>query len=411
MKFLLSARSGDITAWGAAKEFADLFRQSVHDRAASGRNGTAEAVYSGSATALEKAAEIHRSIIAHRNRILATVRTATTPFQLKELATEYYGLLYQHQDVFHSAPSFYKMSMDFLQTVGSTLMTSSRDQLGLYARHLPEMALIALGPAGRGEYSPFCQLQLVLVHGEVEPSQLQTIGLFCHTLHAEIEATGLAIDHAISPRNSEWRGSISEWQQRFEAARHYGMTDGMINLLRLTDQSFLTENMELAHRFKEMTVRTLSENRTAQANLIERMESLSNGLGMMGRLKLERNDPGRGLFRLIDHGLLPLSSALSALALIKGSSAVNSCERILDLLKLRELDVDLAEKMLETWHSLHELLLHSEQQLTLFENTDSSLFLNPAQLTVEERQSLKTALTSVAAIQRHVAITFSGMGE
>ena len=411
MKFLVSAKGNDITTWRAAIDFAASFRQSVLDQAAFGRNGSTESVYSGSVAMLEEAAETHRSLMSQMNRVLEEGRASLTSSRLKELTGEYYGLLYRHAAVFHSAPTFYTMSMHFVKMLSTAVMALSKEQLGLFARHLPKMSLVALGPAGRCEYSPFCPLQLVLVHEAADASQLQTIGLFSQTFHDEMDAAGLAVDPVISPRNPEWRGSVPEWRQRFDDGLHHPTTDGMINMLRLTDQFLLTGGEELAQELRESTIDSLRKSRPVQANLIERMESLSNGLGMMGGLKLERSGSERGLFRLVDHGLLPLSSALSALALIKESRGVSSCDRVRDLLGRRELDVDLAEKILETWHSLHELRLHSEQSCNLFERAESSLFLDPAQLTAEQRQTLKTALSTIAAIQRHVAVLFSGMGE
>jgi signal-transduction protein with cAMP-binding, CBS, and nucleotidyltransferase domain len=179
--------------------------------------------------------------------------------------------------------------------------------------------------------------------------------------------------------------------------------------LRLADQYSFISDGDIAQKLKEMTASALNKSHPAQANLIERLESLSNGLGIMGRLKLERGGDGRGLFRLLNHGLLPLSAALSALALIKDIRAVSSPDRVLALLERRELNVDLAEKMLRTWYYLHELRLRREQTFSIADHTAHTLLLNPAQLSIEQRQSLKTALTSVADIQRHVGIVFSGM--
>jgi len=411
MNFLLSAKGGNVTAWRAVDDFAAAYRQALLDRAASDRNGSAEAVFSGSLAALDTLAETHLTLLGQLDTLLEEVDAAPPTPRLKELTAEYYAVLYQHMNAFHSAPAFYQRSMEFMKRLSTVLMAHAADQLGLFARHLPKMALVALGPAGRSEYSPFCQLQLLLVHEEAAASQLETINLYGHTLHAEFEAIGLAIDPVISPRNPAWRGSITEWRQRCHDALHHATTDGLIAILRLADQNCLTPGMGLAQELKEMTTTILRGSRAAQANLIERMESLSNGLGMMGGLKLEGSGAGRGLFRLLDHGLLPLSAALSALALIKESSAASSCDRILDLLERRELDVELAEKMLATWHCVHELRLRNEQAFNIGEHNELSLLLNPDKLTVEQRHALKTALTSVAAIQRHVAIIFSGMEE
>ena len=411
MKSLISAKGKDITAWRAAQDLAAGYRQVVLDRAASGRNGTAETVYSDSLSLLEESLETHKTLIGQSNILLEEVTAAPPAYRLKELTIEYYGVLYRHLDSFHSAPVFYQRSMDFLKTLTNVIMAHSRDQLGLFARHLPKMALIALGPAGRCEYSPFCQLQLLLVHEEVAASQFQTIKLYCHTLHDEFEASGLVIDPVISPRNAEWRGNMAEWRQRCLDEVRLATPDSYINVLRLADQYSLTPDEAGGQELKKIVTDILSESRPTQANLIMRIEALSNGLGMMGGLKLERSGAGRGLFNLRDHGLLPLSSAISALALIKGSSAGNSYDRILELLGRRELDVELAEKTLESWHILNELRLRREHAFNVVEHNERSFFLNPDELTAEQHHSLKTALTAVSSIQRHVGIVFAGLGE
>jgi signal-transduction protein with cAMP-binding, CBS, and nucleotidyltransferase domain len=410
MKYLISAKGRDITSWRAAEQFSATYLQSLLDRASAGEEGTSEQVYARSLADLERCMTTHESDLEQLDRLLAEGATAPPVRRMRELTGDYFEVLYHHLNIFHSAPVFYRKSMEFLGMLSGVVIAQAKDQLGLFARHLPQMALIAVGPAGRCEFTPFCQLQLLLVYEETEPSHLQTINLFCHTLHAGFEAVGLSVDQAISPRNPEWRGSLPDWQQRCHDGLNGTLPEDLINVLRLADSSILTPDEELGQNLKEMVFSTLKKDRPAQANLVERMESLSNGLGIMGRLKLEKSGAGRGLFRLLDHGLLPLSSALSALALIKESPAIGSCDRILDLLNRREVDVDLAEKMLDAWYTLHELRLRHEQALRVTEHSEQSLFLNPGELSAEQRQSLKTALTAVASIQRHVAIIFSGTG-
>lgn len=411
MGALLSAKGDDITTWRAVEDFSARYRQSLLDRAVSDRNFDAESVFSESLDALGTLSEVHETLLLKLDSLLNEVATAPPTVRLKELTSEYYAVLYRHMEAFHSAPAFYQKSMGFMSVLSRAIMERSAEQLGPFARQLPKMALVALGPAGRCEYSPFCQLQLLVVHEEASDFQLQAISRYCHALHAGFEEIGLAIDPVISPANPKWCGTLSDWQQRCNEALSHPTPDGLINLLRLTDQHPLTPGEEIARELKQMTMTILRGNRAAQTNLIERVESLSNGLGVMGGLKLERSGAGRGLFRLLDHGLLPLSAALSALALIRGSSAASSCDRIHYLLAQRELDVDLAEKMLETWHNLHELRLRREEALSITGHSNHSLLLNPGELTLEQCQSLKTSLEAVAAIQRHVAVTFSGMGD
>ena len=410
MNPLLYAKGGDVTAWRAVEDFTAAYRQALLDRAAADPGGSAETVFTETAASIETAIATHRELVKHLELLAGEVSAATPSTDLK-LTVAFYSDLYRHFGIFSSAPAFYQLSMEFLSRASATLITRATEQLGPDAGTLPEMALIAVGPAGRSEYSPFCRLQLLLVHGRATEQQLRSIGRFCQYLHAGFEAAGVAVDPAVSPRNEEWRGTLAEWRQRCEEGLRPQVAEEIINLCRLVDLYPLRSSDRLAREFMLTSSTALSGSRPALKNLIERMAALSNGLSLMGRLKLERSGSDRGLFRLIDHGLQPLSAALSALALIKKIGAAGNCERIHELLRRGELDVEHAERMLATWHSLQDLRLRNEQSFRIGEHTGEAACLDPDKLTAEQLQSLKETLESVAVIQRHVEIIFSGMGE
>ena len=70
----------------------------------------------------------------------------------------------------------------------------------------------------------------------------------------------------------------------------------------------------------------------------------------------------------------------------------------------------MAERMLTTWHTLHELRLFREGSYSGGSYTGQPLYLNPDELPAsEQRQALKEALESVAVIQHQVESTFSGI--
>lgn len=409
MDFLLSAQGGDITTWRAAGDFVTAYRQILLDRAASDRCAGSEAVFAGAIDAVDAALAAHRELMSHLESLM-TEMAETSPSRREEMTIAFYNGLYRHYGRFRSAPAFYQLSMLYLRRLSAAIFAQAITQLGAAAGDLPDMALMAAGPAGRGEYSPFCPLQILLVHDDGAPLQLHSISLLCEALHAGFEEAGLAVDQVVTPRNARWRGTPAEWRSRCAVSHAPRSNEELVDLCRLIDlyPLYPAEGLE---GLKRGCSAALGENRPVLSHLVERMTSLSNGLGLMGRLKLERSGSGRGLFRLVDHGLLPFSAALSALTLIRKSGAGESCEKIRDLLKRRELDVDLAERMLATWHSLNDLRLRREQTFPVGDRSGLSMFLNPEELTAEQRQDLKDTLEAVAFIQRHVEIIFSGTGE
>ncbi|MSN24891.1 MAG: hypothetical protein GJV46_03380 [Geobacter sp.] len=411
MPYLVSAKGNDITAWRAAADFAENYRKKLLARTASDNTRTADELFFNATSELETLAGEHEAISGRLRELLGEIADTTHPSRLKELATLYYASLYRHLELFQAAPAFYQSSMAFLRQTSSSLMAYAADQLGLFADRMPTVSLVALGPAGRFEFTPFCPLQLLLVHGEADSSGLETLNLFSHILHAGFEEIGLRIDPVVTPRNPAWRGTLADWKQRLEEGLGQPDDADIINLLRLSDQCVLPPGEELGHKLREISFPLLRGSRPAMGNLVSRMVSLSNGLGLMGNLKLERRKPETGLFCLLDHGLLPLSSAITVLTLFKNATVSDNPGRIRELLSHNELDVELAERILGTWHTLHEFLLLREKDFSIGPHSNQPMYLNPDELGEARLDELKKALESVAFIQRQVANLFSRMGD
>lgn len=410
MNFLLVAKGADVTAWRAVENYNSAYRQALLDLASSDRTDSVESVFSETCAKLEAAITTHNVLLKRLNSLIEDVST-TSQDSLRELTEAFYTDLYQYFEHFHSSQAFYQLSMAFLKRVSTSIIAQTIDKLGLSPADLPQISLVAVGSAGRCEYSPFCQLQILIIHGDASDQQHRSINMFCDSLHAGFEAAGMPVDPMVTPRDPRWRGTLAEWQQRCEIGLRPQTHEEYIYLCRLVDLCPLNPGDELSLELKMISSAALNGSRAALTNLIERMLSISNGLGLMGGLKLDRKGGSRGKFRLQDHGLLPLSVALSALALIRKITAVSSCERIQELLKRGEVDVEMAERMLVTWHKMNYLRLCQEKSFHTNKIIEYSLFLDPNDMSAEERQSLKETLESVAIIQRHVEITFSGMGD
>jgi signal-transduction protein with cAMP-binding, CBS, and nucleotidyltransferase domain len=132
---------------------------------------------------------------------------------------------------------------------------------------------------------------------------------------------------------------------------------------------------------------------------------------MMGGLRFEKSGPYRGQFALLENAMQPLSASLSALALLKGLEAMATPLRVRELLWRRELNVDMAERLLQAWHTLHELSLIREREVQPDRAKAASLHLDIKQMSVAEQEALHESLEAVGNIQRHVGLSFSGQGE
>lgn len=408
MNFISSTQGADITTSRAVDQFIATYRQAILNSAISANCSSSEILFCEASVAIDKIIVSHQNLLNTLYTLIQGV-AAAKPDNFKNLTEPFYRELYRHFDQFHSATSFYQLSMEFLLKISGSIVTETTDHFRQSGHNIPSIALIALGPAGRGEYSPYCPLQILIIHDEILPSENDSMQLFSETIHSKLERAGFAVDSLITPRNRDWRGSISDWKQRSLDALYSEENEELINLCRLVDQYPLFNDKNFSEEFKQILFSSILNSQPVMDNLIDRMSALSNGLGLMGGLKLEKRGDDKGRFRLLDHGLLPFSSALSALAIITKNLAIGSCQRISELLKRGELDVELAQRMLATWHSLHILRLWREQSYINLTLPESSLYLNPKELTDEQLKSLIEALESVAIIQNHVGIIFSGM--
>lgn len=408
MAIVVSSKGNDLGAWRAAGEFGLLLRQALLDRAALLTSTQFEAQLGEITQELERRATEHDAALAALERLKEDAAAATEPVRLGEVVREFYAACYALFGPSRSASAFYRLSGAFLETVARSALDCALARLGLTTDRLPPLALIALGPTGRHEFSPFCTLQLLLVHGETGPLPAGLPGMVGQALHQVFEEAGLKPDGAISPRTPAWCGTLAQWRQRLLAVLEEGEPAELVDLLRLADQAALLPANGLEQEFRDLCLALVGTSRPTLEFLVTRIQGLSNGVGLMGGVRLERSGPHRGLFALLDHALLPLTASITALTLMAGGKGIGTPARIRELLANRKLNVEQAERLLEAWHTLNELRLGREAALFPDTAGRASLYIDPETLSEPEMERFREVLDTVDAIQRHVAVTFSG---
>jgi signal-transduction protein with cAMP-binding, CBS, and nucleotidyltransferase domain len=411
MALLVSAKGSDVLAWRAAGDFAVTYRQMILDRMEFCRSDEAAAMLTGACHALDELAAANDIFCSRCENLIEEVAACHEPPRLRELTTLFFAGLYDHVAMYHAAPAFYQFSMLFLQALAGSISRYSLTKLGDSFGQMPELTLIALGPAGRQEFSPFCPIQFILVHGQIDDADAGLIHRFATLLHEGFKTCGLQVDEVVTPRNSEWRGSLPEWGLRLDKVLGSGTFSEIIEILRLTDQTQLDGAADIGSGFRQLSLAALAASPVARTNLVSRVVALSNGIGMMGGLRFEKGGPYRGQFALLDNALQPLSAALSALSLLKRLETAAIPRRIRELLWRRDLNVDMAERLLQAWHMLHELCLIREQEVQPDWANTAPLYLNIDQMNVTEQEALREALEAIGTIQRHVGLNFSDSGE
>jgi len=214
----------------------------------------------------------------------------------------------------------------------------------------------------------------------------------------------------VSPKNSDWCSSLEYWQATLQGDMAHTELDELINFIRLADQNFLAGSVELSNDFCAMGKMALSENDIALENLVSRASLLSNGVGLLGGLRLEKSGPYRGRFSLLEHALQPLTASISAFSLLSRLVSETSQERICELVSRGELGVDMAEQLLHAWNDINELRLMHERESQPNWMDAAPLHLDLDTLSAEEQESLRKKLEAIGHFQRYLQTTFTALG-
>lgn len=391
----IPAPGDDTAVRSSVQAFATAFRAALLKRTSSLQSDQAEKYMAGVEHELEAHAAMYDAGIVRLESLLGEVAEANS-HRLGKLIEEYYATAYDLFLQTRSAVAFYRQSTEFLRAVTAAIVGHVLSALEVPP---PALAVIALGPCGRHEFSPYCRMQLLLVHADLEPSLAEALG---RRVHDAYEAIGLRPDKLITPRNPEWRGTPAQWRTRLENGLGRCDARELIQLLRLADQEVLHDNAGLGSDFRRGCLEPLRESSTALPNLVGRLSSLAGGITMMGGVRLVSRGPRAGMFNLLDNALLPLSAAITALSLMRGVEAGETPRRIRELCDAGELDEDLAGQLRETWQFFNELRLVSEAQKQPHWGNQEVFHLHLSSCSTEDRRRLVEGLKTVALLQRHV---------
>lgn len=408
MALLVSAKGSDVLAWRAAGDFAATFRHSLLARLEFCSSSDGEQLLVRAGEALDVMAAGNRAFAERGDVLLEELAAGCDNRRLRELSGEFYSNLYEHVALFRSVAAFYEFSSRFLEVAARSIMQRSAAALAASVGPLPQLKLFALGPAGRQEFSPFCPLQLLLVYGDeaIRDDVQQRLG---EMIHEGFAACGFRVDDVITPRNPDWRGSLPVWGRRLVNLLEEGDAEHLIDFFRLSDMTSLYCDEGFKPDFRGYFSAFLRKHPAALAFQVSRIMSLSHGIGIMGGMRFERKGAYRGMFALLENGLQPLSAAVSVLALLKELESSATQQRIIEVLWKRQLNVDMAERILLGWHTLNEFRLLREVGTHPFWSNLAPLHLDVDNLSDDEQASLRESLESVGVIQRHVGLTYSSM--
>ncbi len=274
-------------------------------------------------------------------------------------------------------------------------------------------ALISMGSDGREEQTLITDQDHLIVYGdgggdgaddyfrelsEILVERLATIGFK--------KCTG-----DIMPTNPTWRGSYSQWRKKLLAIVRYEYADyakNLMDLIVLSDARRVAGDKELAESLISL-IRGLEQDYFQVLwGMAKAATEMKLALGFLKRVWTEGSGEHKGEFNLKLLAWAPLVMNVRILAINQGVPVTNTVRRIELLQEERSFSAASAAGLKDAYHVLtkHRILL----QIKVIKGIQNdSYYLNPYNLSADERERIRTALLRIEELQKVIHTNFSIM--
>ncbi len=206
----------------------------------------------------------------------------------------------------------------------------------------------------------------------------------------------------IMPSNKEWRGSYSEWIERVENLCRFKAKDfkkNLVNLISLTDLRFIYGDEELSKKFIDMVYRKIFDNQIVLNEIAKSAASLGVAKGFMRTLKTEKKGPYKGMINIKLHAWAPLILAIRAFAMKNQIMDTGTIKRIDALVQKGAFSKEDGSVLKRDYYLITRLKV-TAQVYYLNGKNDSEHYINPDDLSRNEKEELLDALSDIDKIQK-----------
>jgi signal-transduction protein with cAMP-binding, CBS, and nucleotidyltransferase domain len=215
----------------------------------------------------------------------------------------------------------------------------------------------------------------------------------------------------IMPTNPTWRGSYSQWRKKLLAIVRYEYSDyakNLMDLIVLSDARYVAGDEELAKSLVNL-IRGLEQDYFQVLwGMAKAATEMKLGLGFLKRIWTEGSGEHKGEFNLKLLAWAPLVMNVRILAINQGIPATNTVRRIELLQEEKSFSAHTAGGLKDAYLILtkHRIL----QQIKVIKGIQNdSYYLNPYNLSTDEREKIRQALLRVEELQKMIHTNFSIM--
>ena len=357
---------------------------------------------------------------------------AASPAELARLHRELAGLAADSFRRRESVPAFHLLCTDLFDVVLSQALRLAEGELARAGRgEAPRYAWLVLGAPGRRETPTTAELEGLIVHAQGAGASGYCAALAARAV-AILEGCGYRKScRGIIPDEPAWCASPAEWRVRLEelCRRSPAPRTGALSALpgiRLDDifshrtTHLSTPLFELADLRFAAGDAALGEELIAQVRAAAvrhpaciqeaaySVAALPTPFTFLGKYRVERSGPHRGMLDLNRWACLPLVSMVRHQAVTGGIAETGTLERIRVLLRRGTLDVALGKRLLQGGLEIFRLMARLDVQEGAGERDRG--WLSPDSLSTSDEHALRDALEAVATLQKVIHSSLAEKG-
>jgi len=318
----------------------------------------------------------------------------------------------------HSVPMVQELCTAVRDSIAERALELARQELyfpGTYSE-LP-LSLLAVGSDGRREQSLFTDQDYLFLHGSGERDPMPSeetmadyFGMLGSAFATKMEEVGISkCSGGIMPVNEDWRGSLSQWQERLTSMFLFERIDwerNILSLIALMDTRFVCGNRDLGLGFGKMVRSLVRENPQAIRHMARVVSSMRLSKGFLRRFVVEGEGVHKGEFNFKVLAWMPLVMSVRLLAVDVGIEETSTLERIERLQSEGHLTDKTATELTDAYHTItgHRI---TQQIKRVKRIIDDDCYINPYELPSHEREGLKNAIDRIDELQNMVRSRFA----
>jgi len=274
-------------------------------------------------------------------------------------------------------------------------------------------ALISMGSDGREEQTLITDQDYLIVYGDGGGDETDDyFRQFSEILVERLAEIGFKkCTGDIMPTNPTWRGSYSQWRRKLLAIVRYEYADyakNLMDLIVLSDARYVAGDRELADSLIRL-IRGLEQDYFQVLwSMAKAATEMKLALGFLKRIWTEGSGEHKGEFNLKLLAWAPLVMNVRILAINQGVPATSTMRRIELLQEEKSFSAHTANGLKEAYRVLtkHRIML----QIKVIKGIQKdSYYLNPYNLSTEERERIRQALLRIEELQKMIHTNFSIM--